>query len=138
MRGIQNSTKYVRDTVVSVQNIGQPICCSFFTFSFCRDRDDLLYFDFVVELLERCVAKDHPIRQFFSPLPLLILLELIGVSLCLLLYLCFVHLPFDLHVNVWPLPLYTCTLLKVPAENTRYNARRPGAGRAPPPGPAAL
>ena len=70
-----------------------------FTFSFCRDSDDLHFFDFAAELLERCVAKDRSIRQFFSPLPWLILLEPIGVSLCLLLYLRFVHLPF-LHFDV--------------------------------------
>ena len=105
--GIHNSTEYARDAVVFVQHIWQPnrpqlACSSLEGCSFRSDCDDLCFFDFVVKLLECCIVKGHAIRQFCSQLPLLKLIHPISFSLCLLLYLCFIHPPFGLHFNVWP------------------------------------
>ena len=47
--------------------LGSP-CSSFFTFSLCRDRNDLFFFVFVVELLERGFASGYSNRQLFSQL----------------------------------------------------------------------
>ena len=102
VRGIHNSTEYLRDAVVFVQHTWQPMQ-QLLHLQLWRDRDDLFFFDFVAKMLRRCVAKGHAIPQFFSPLPLLKLVDSISFSLCLLLYLCFTHPPFGLHFNFWPL-----------------------------------
>ena len=68
--------------------------------SLCRDRDDLIFFDFVFKLLECGVAKGHAIRQFFSTLPLLKLIEPVSFSLRLLLDLFFIYPPLPLHFNI--------------------------------------
>ena len=54
VRKIQNSTKDVRDT-------GSP-CSNFFTFSFCRDSDDFLFFDFVASCSSAAFAKGHALQ----------------------------------------------------------------------------
>ena len=99
---IQNSTMYVRDTVVFVQHIWQPKQWLLHLQLLQRPRWTLLL-GFFAKLLECCVAKGHAIiaiRQFFSPIPLLKLINPISHSLCLLLYWCFIHSPFGLHFNI--------------------------------------
>ena len=73
---------------------------SFVACRLCRDGDDLFFFDFVLKLLECSVVEGLAICLFFSPLPLLKLIEPISFSLRLLLDFFFIHPPLPLHFNV--------------------------------------